>query len=455
MRLLFAVLLLAMPGVLLAEEPAAQSEIKSTGLRFWSEKFELNAETLVQFRLTLQDERGGNGTNGRDFANFRAPRVRLSLNGHLFDPQFQYRVQMNFVRNSAEMLEVARFRLALGRGLNVNAGQDRVIWDWERRVPGQNLRFAERSYVNEVFHQDWGKGVWVDGALGEEVPMFKYWFGIYNGVLRADNDFRNKDGAQTADSFSRFVDGEAMVSLRLETQPLGAMPTSLGDFRGEDEHSKLLFAGGMGFNYFLSGFTDGLIRGDTGAVTPASGRPRTRHETVAFALDAHARWYGASIDVAFYARMTEFHNRGSNRFKPGNKAGISDLLDWGWSFEGGYFILPKQLGVFVRVNSFNADEFWGSDGVNSTDQHQRAIRPDAMEYGIAANYYFQRDRLKFSLDINYVDQQLAYPYDGGSGTGLLGVYNRPPARSGTLGGTPDSADHNVIWYVRFQIQWIL
>lgn len=455
MRLLFVALMLALPVTLAAQEPKAQSEIKTTGLRFWSESFELNAETLVQFRLTVQDERGGNGTNGRDFRNFRLPRVRLSFNGHLFDPMFQYRVQLNFARTPADYLEVAHFRLALGTGLNVNAGQSRVVWDWERRVPGQSLRFAERSYVNEVFHQDWGKGVWVDGALGADAPMLKYWLGIYNGVLRADNDFRNKDGAITQDNFSRFIDGEAMVSLRLETQPLGAMATGLGDMRGQEEHDKLLFAGGLGFNYFTSGFSDGLIRGDTGAVTPASGRPRTQQETVAIVLDAHGRWYGASIDVAFYLRATDFHNRGSNRFKPDNKQGIGDLFDWGWSFEGGYFILPKELGVFVRVNSFNADEFWGSDGIVSTDRHQRAIRPDAMEYGIAVNYYFQGDRLKFSLDINYVDQQLAYPYDGGSGTGLLGVYNRPPSRSGGLGANPADDDHNVIWIVRLQIQWIL
>lgn len=455
MRLLVAALLLALPSALAAQVQTTHTEIKPTGLRFWSEGFELNAETLVQFRLTVQDERGGNDTNGRDFRNFRLPRVRLGLNGHLFDPMFQYRVQLNFARTSAELVEVARFRLALGPALNLNAGQDRVVWDWDRRVPGQNLRFVERAYVNEVFHQDWGKGLWVDGSLGAEAPMLKYWLGIYNGVLRGDNDFRNKDGALTADNFSRFIDGEIMVSMRLETQPLGALPTGLGDFRGEDEHDKPLMAAGFGANYFTSGFNDGLIRGDTGAVTPASGRPRTQQETMAFVVDAHGRWYGASMDVAFYVRTTNFSNRGSNRYSPEGKQGIGDLFDWGWSFEGGYFILPKELGVFVRVNSLNADEFWGSDGITSTEGHQRAIRPDAMEYGVAVNYHFQGERLKFSLDINYVDQQLAYPYDGGSGTGLLGVYNRPPARSGFLGATPADDDHNVIWIVRLQIQWIL
>lgn len=455
MRVLCAVLLLSLPALLAAQQPAAATEVKATGLRFWSDEFELSAETLVQFRLTYQDERGGNGTNGRDFINFRLPRVRLALHGHLFDPMFQYRVQLNFAGNPNEMVQVARFRLALGPGLNLNAGQDRVPWDWDRRVAGQNLRFIERSYVNEVFHQDWGKGLWVDGAIGSDAPLVKYWLGVFNGVLRADNDFRNKDGALTQDSFSRFIDGEMMASMRAETQPLGAMPTNLGDNRSESERDKLTIAAGVGMNYFLSGFNDGLLRGDSATVVPASGRPRTRHETVALVVDAHGRWHGASLDIAFYARFTEFHNRGSNRFKPDNKAGISDLYDWGWSIEGGYFILPAELGVFVRVCGFDADEFWGSDGLSNTRTHQRAIRPDAMEYGVAVNYFFQGDRLKFSLDINYVDQQLAFAYDAGFNTGLVGVYNRPPSRNGVLGSHPDGADHNVIWIVRLQLQWIL
>ncbi len=454
MRFLAVLLMAALPTVAAAQEPAAQTTIKPTGLRFWSEHFELNAEMLVQFRLTGQDERGGNSTNGRDFANFRIPRARLSFNGYLFEPEFQYRLQLNFVRPADQLVEVARFRLALGRALNVNIGQDRVPWDWERRVPGQNLRFAERSYVNEVFHQDWGKGIWIDGEIGAEVPLLRYWFGAFNGVMRADNDFRNKDGALTQDTFSRFVDAEVMVTLRAETQPLGAISTSLGDNRGREEHDKFLVAAGLGVNWFSSGFNDGLIRGDTATVTPASGRPRTQQETLALTVDAHGRWYGASLDVAFYWRDTEFHNRGSNRFSPGNKNGISDLMDFGWSVEGGYFILPNELGVFARVNSFNADEFWGSDGIDSTSGHQRAIRPDAMEFGVAANYYFQGDRLKFSLDINYVDQQLAFSYRG-AGT-LLGVYNAPPSRrGGGLGSHPDSADHNSIWIIQLQIQWIL
>jgi hypothetical protein len=227
----------------------------------------------------------------------------------------------------------------------------------------------------------------------------------------------------------------------------------MGDSRSEEGRGAFLVAAGVGLSWFSSGFQDGLLRGDTGIVFPASCRPRTQQETWAATADVHLRWHGASIDMAAYFRATEFHNRGSNQFSPANKAGISDLVDMGWSIDAGYFILPGELGVFVRVNSFNADEFWGTDGIFFTDGHQRAIRPDAMEAGVAVNYLPFGERVKFSLDINYVSQQLAFAYNG---TGqLLGVYNTPQGRRGTLGSNPPAADYNVLWIVRFQIQWII
>lgn len=449
-----ALLSLMFPALVAAQEPA-QSEIRPTGVRFWSEHFELNTEVLAQFRLTVQDERGNgpNGTDGRDFANFRVPRCKLSFFGHFFNEQFQYRLQLNFARDPSRLVEVARLSYAAGTFLNFNAGQDRVPWDWERRVPGQNLRFAERTYANEVFNQGWGKGVWLNGAFGGEAPLVKYWFGLFNGVMAADNDFRNEDGALTADAFSRFIDAQAMVSGRVETQPLGAMPTGFGDMRDTDEHGSLRVAAGGGICWFSSDFADGQLRGDTTILPTGSGRTRTNQETWAFTADAHARWFGISIDAAVYWRITEFHNRGSNRFTPRNKVGISDLADWGFSIEAGYFILPGELGVFARFDGVDADEFWGSDGFFSTDGRQRAIRPDTLEAGVGVNYYLRGERLKFSLDVNYVSQQLAFAYDGGNT--LLGVYNTPPARRGFPGSAPPNADYNVLWIVRLQIQWIL
>lgn len=453
MKLLALFLVFLAAGGLYAQ--GAQIEHRHIG--FESEGFALRLRNHVQFRLTLQDERGQSGrggSNGRDFANFAIPRAKTSLHGHVFDRAFAYRVRLNWSGPSGEIVEVAHFRWALIGFVNFNAGQDKLPWNWEESVNSAELRFVERAYVNEVFNQGYARGIWIDGRFGDDdAPWIKYWFGVYNGVLRSHEDFRNDDLVQRPDRFSEFVDGEIMVNLRLETHPLGEVTRTMHDARPEEEHDALIFAVGFGANWFSSGLDNADLRGDTGATATGSGRSRVLQETWALTLDAHLRFYGAGLDAAVYWRYTDFHNRGINRYDPSNKQGIGDLEDFGWSIEASYYLHLLDISFGVRVSSLDADEFWGADAaLRQTDHRQRAIRPDAMEYGLTASYLPWGDRLKFTMDVLYVHQQLAFTYDG-SDT-LLGVYNQPLSRNGTLGATPENADHDVLWIVRMQVQWI-
>jgi hypothetical protein len=227
----------------------------------------------------------------------------------------------------------------------------------------------------------------------------------------------------------------------------------MADTRDEAEYEKILFAIGLGANLLFSGVDNEDLRADEGVAATGSGRPRVRQETLALTLDGHFRFYGIGADAAFYWRHTDFHNRGSNHADNSNKQGIGDLDDMGWSFEASYMFTFIDLAVAVRVSSVDADEFWGADAaLQQTDVKQRGIRPDAMEYTFGASYLFQGERLKFSLDVSYIDQQLAYAYDG---SGFLdGVYNAPVSRNGLLGSSRTNADHDVLWIVRLQVQWL-
>ena len=449
------ILVLISAGALSAQT-VTTTTLEARSLKFESDGFSIRLQTYVQFRLTIQEELGQSGrggSNGRDFRNFRVARAKLDFQGHIYDPAFQYEVRLNFARPASEMIEVAQLRWAFDQFLNVSGGQAAVRWNWEEQVDALNLNFQERSYANEVFNQDYGKGVWLDGQFGTDVPWVKYWFGIYNGVLAAQDDFRNKDGALTSDSFSTLIDNELMFNTRVETHPFGLMDYGLGDRRSEDEHDRMLLAFGAGANLLFSRVDNADLRNDSGATTTGSGRPRVSQETLAVTLDGHFRWYGIAVDVAVYWRTTQFHNKGINAFDNSNKRGIGDLEDSGWSFEASYYIHLIDLNVAFRVSSVDADEFWGADAaLSQTDLQQRAIRPDAMEYGFNASYLLQGERLKFSLDIVYVDQQLAYSYKGGPY--LSGVYNDPQTRNGLLGQSRANADHDVLWIVRFQVQWI-
>lgn len=437
---------------------AQNAEIRPRSIGFESEGFSLEMQTQVQFRLTIQEELGQSGeggTNGRDFINFNLPRVRLRFRGHLFEESAQYHVRLNFSRPANELIEVAHFRYALFRAVNLNAGQDKLPWNWEEGVDSLDLSFQERSYVNEVFNQDYAKGIWVDGEIGpDDAPWFRYWAGVYGGLLRAQDDFRNKDGQLTVDAFSDIVDAEIMVNMRLETHPLGRIRPGMLDTRDAAENERILVAFGVGFNWFSSGLDNADLRLDTAAASTGSGRSRTLQETFAVTLDGHFRFWGIAVDAAVFWRYTDFHNRGLNRYDPGDKQGIGDLEDFGWSFEASWVTPWLPLSVGFRVSSLDADEFWGANAaLLQTDNRERAIRPDALEIGFTASYLLHGERLKFSLDVLYVDQQLAYAYDG-SGF-LLGVYNAPQSRNGAIGQNRDSADHDALWIVRLQVQWIL
>ncbi|MEZ5992118.1 MAG: porin [Planctomycetota bacterium] len=453
-------LAVAFASVLLAVALDAQTtktEINSNSFKWESDGFSLRMQNYVQFRMTVQEEvgqSGPGGTNGRDFINFNVARGKTDFRGYIFERAFGYRVRLNWTRPAAQILEVAHFRWAFMQYVNVNAGQVPLAWSWEEQVDATELQFQERSYVNEVFNQDYAKGVWVDGHWGDDVPWIKYWGGVYNGVLAANDDFRNKDGAVTSDAFSDVIDQELMLNARVETHPFGLVLKTLGDRRPEEEHAELLLAFGAGFNLLFSGVNNADLRLDSGATATGSGRSRVRQETYAVTIDGHMRWYGISVDAAFYWRHTDFHNRGINSAPTSHRRGIGDLDDLGWSFEASYYIHLIDLSVGARVSAVDADEFWGRDAaLTQTDRQQRAIRPDAMEYAFTASYLFQGERLKFSLDIVYVDQQLAYSYKGAQY--LSGVYNAPLTRNGQVGQSRANADHDVLWIVRLQVQWIL
>src|SRR5690606_23701658 len=95
-----------------------------------------------------------------------------------------------------------------------------------------------------------------------------------------------------------------------------------GDRRSEDEHGEMLLAFGAAANLLLGRVNNADLRNDSGATATGSGRSRVSQETIAVTVDGHFRWYGISVDAAFYYRHTEFHNRGINSFNNSNKQGV-------------------------------------------------------------------------------------------------------------------------------------
>jgi phosphate-selective porin OprO/OprP len=447
-------------------EGAADTTLGSKGLVFTTDGFSLRLTTRVQFRLTYQNEvaggegQDGSATNGRDFINFRVRRAKTGFEGHIFEKEFQYKLLLSWVSES-NIVEEAWFRWAVMQYINITAGQTKLQWNWEEASSSANMQFVERSYVNEVFNHGWAKGITLDGQIGEDTPWLKYWFGVYNGVLAGANDFRNADVAVNTEVFSALVDNEMMINLRLETHPLGEVARGMYDARGEDEYDQVLFAIGLGVNWFMSGVDTAAagIRGDdSGLATAPNGHARTSQDTWSITLDGHFRWHGLSVDIAYFWRITDFHNRGANSFDPTSQVSVGNVEDSGFTFEVAYMIIPDMFNVGIRFNMLNAEDFWQSGGTGGLASNPRAFgfRPDTTEIGVSANWFIHGDNLKMTFDILWVGQQVPFGADNGGGSdGLNVVYNVPPDRTaggGSLGSS--EADHNDLWIVRLQLQWI-
>ncbi len=440
-----------------AEDDGTSTKLSKSGLQWASKDFSLRMTTRVQVRLTYNNEvaHGNDGQNGRDFVNFRIRRAKTAFSGHIFQKEFKYKLQVAWTGNGAEMIEDAYFTWAIMNEINLSAGQHKTPWNWEEMTSSGSQQFVDRGYVNEVFNQDFAKGIWIDGQVGEDISWLKYWFGVYNGVLQGNDDFRNDDVALVSDTFNGtgLVDTHMMINLRLETHPLGDVK-GMNDSRGEDERDTFLFAVGLGVNFFNSPFSNANIRPDTVGTPTGSGRARTWQDTWAITLDAHLRILGISLDLAMYFRHTEFHNSGRNRYQPGTptRNGTGNVTDIGFTVDISYFIIAKHFNVGIRWNHLQADEFWQ---LGSTSR-RAALRPDANEIGLSVNWYLHGDNLKLTLDILFVSEQLALlsNADGaGGGEGLDGVYTSPPARSAaSIAG--EVADYANTYIIRLQLQWI-
>jgi hypothetical protein len=431
-------------------------------------KFSLTMTNRVQFRVTYNDERGqdidgvsdanngaGQSTNGRDFFNFRVRRAKTKFEGNIFEKEFKYLVLLSWANGGDNIVEEAYFTWAKYQEINVSGGQNKVPFEYQFNVSSAKQQFVDRSVMSNTFNQGWGKGIWVNGQIGKDTPWVKYWFGIYNGKLRAQNDFRNQDLAISADSFGTgvgAVDADLMPALRVETHPLGNVADDMTDFRTRDESKKVLFSVGVALNWFISRFTNTDLR-PTGA-SPGSGRSQTGHDTINLTIDGHFRFFGLSVNIEYVHRHTEFHNFGplEGNGVTANNGAPGDLTDNGFLFEVGFFILPKQLDVGFRFGYVDSDEYWGG----GSDDKRFAVAPDSTELGLTVGYYLGGHNLKFQLDFTYITYQLAvFGAGGGAGAANNGP-NAPsafPTRSASSIAN-DNGDFLNVWQFRVQIQWI-
>ncbi|MDC1142470.1 porin [Planctomycetota bacterium] len=417
----------------------------------WStedDAFALSLSTRVQFRVTYNDENGsGDGagnTDGRDFWAMRIRRAKTTFKGHIFEKQWKYKFTVNWT-DTGSNVETATLTWAGDVMYNVTVGQQKLQFNWQELTSSGKQMFADRSQVNESFNQDFAKGVTVNGKYADDSATWvKYWAGIYNGILSSDTDYRNADSNPISESFGGGVDSNLMFNVRVETYPLGEFTREGRDARGDDEKENPLFSVGFAFNWFQSDIDNTDLR--PGSTTAGSGRNQGHVRTMAIALDAHLRWFGINLDIEFIRNRGEFFNTGALNTSGAvsTNARPTDIVNTGVIIEIGYMLTAEiQVGLRMGMNDQDEFTFGGTDGI--------ALAHDSSEMGVVVNYYLHGHNLKATLDISYVDFQLANSItDAGGATGFngFGTSRSPSSRAN------DNADHAAFWQLRIQIQWI-
>ncbi|MCC6573938.1 MAG: hypothetical protein IT462_09105 [Planctomycetes bacterium] len=446
-------------------DPAVMTSLKKHVFAWATEdgKFSFTMNFRVQVRLTYNDERGDDvedptsgATNGKDYTHFNIRRFKWSASGNIFEKEFKYMFVVRLNAGSSDnMIEDVVFTWAKYQFLNVSAGQVKVPFNHSFMTSSGAQQFVDRSIVSDVFNQGWGKGIWINGTIGETVPWVKYWFGIFNGVIaNTAGDFRNSDQTIRSQTFSNFVDADLFPALRVETHPLGEVPAGMTDMRGADEYDKVLFSVGLALNWLQGRFNNSALYSDGVAPgAPGSGRFRTAFDTIALTLDGHFRWHGLSVNIEWIWRHTNFHNtgllEGNNITRGRNRPG--DMDDNGFLFEVGYFILPKQLDVAIRWADVNADEYWAG----GTTSKPFALRPDSSELGLCVGYYIAGNNLKIQMDFTYISHQLAFFTATSSGGSLGSSPNGDSFESRSLTSLAnETSDWTNVWQLRIQLQWI-
>lgn len=104
---------------------------------------------------------------------FGLRRVQLIFRGHVLDPSWTYRIQMNFSQNNptyqgpntiqqtvnGAVLDMAFIRKDLGDGFGVTVGQWRSQYNYEELVSSRHQQFVERSMISQYFTTKFIQGI--------------------------------------------------------------------------------------------------------------------------------------------------------------------------------------------------------------------------------------------------------------------------------------------------------
>jgi hypothetical protein len=306
-------------------------------------------------------------------------RLELSFSGQVVSPKMKYYIQFASSRDgNSTTLQGAYISYKLSDKLEVTGGRIKAPLLREEIVSSNMQLCMERSLVNAVFTGAYAEGI----QLAYTTDQIKLSAMINDGL---------NSGTSASDDYD-IADVDYAVTGRVDYIVNGKW-SQFKDFNAWDgEDMGLLLGAAVHYQAGESG-VNGTDQNDG---------------TLEWTVDGYFENKGLSFYSAFIGRNTT----------DGKAATSGSTEDYGFLAQAGYFVIPNKLQPYVRYEWLRMDE---SKAVN--------------ELGlitVGANYYFNKDRCRFSLDMIYAMDPVVADNTNGVSMSGIGLVNDAAGEDGQM-----------------------
>ncbi len=337
-------------------------------------RFRVELGGRLQPRYTYQArDPNRSDPEGHDRTFGELERARLRLEGHLVDPRFFFRLELDGHTDEGEValtdayLQYRHEQPNRGYEARVGAGQWKPFFGRQEKQSASYQLLVDRSLANEYFNIDRNIGLWVEGRkeFSPEGAMnaLGYEFAVTNGI-----DSKNKPAGD--DEYDNIPALVAHIDLDVLGN-LGRDALSAGDLKRRETPGLTLGAS------FVSDQNNG-----SGGVDPDF----LEYKVYQMSWDFVFKYRGFNLNGEYFGRWLDFESADVAGGEGGGEG--EALYTHGGYLEGGY-MLTDRLQVVGRGSAV-----WNREG---------PVHGSALEAGGGLNYFLSGHNLKFSLDALYLD----------------------------------------------------
>jgi hypothetical protein len=343
-------------------------------------------------------------------SGFEVTRAKIIFDGNVINPRWQYSVGLlTFNTDEDIALDHALIAYQVDDNLKVWVGETKAPFLREEITASTHQLAVERSLVNEIFTLGRVQGL---GVMWDATDAVRLSGTIYDGFRSGEpggilHFAPNKDFKEDSSDFA--------IGGRFDWKIMGEW-AQMEDFSAWDGEPTALFFG-------AATYYDIVETGD-GNTSPIG---LTQADKIwGWTVDASAEFNGFNIYAAGTGILAE------------TTSGVPEFDAFAAVVQAGYFVIPNKLEPFARYEYVSLDSDLGNLAVAPfTDSDIDELHL----FTFGANYYFAKQRAKFTLDLIWSPEPLDLANTGGA-----------TVLSPVLGLMPDTAGSEDQIAVRAQLQ---